>query len=430
LRTLTVSFLLIYTVLFVTRFFLKKKIYINFALINSFTFLNFALYLLKWSALASEPSDEVYLIILNLAVLCIVSMFVEKPQKVTYLISVRNLRMGGLRINILDAMNVIVLFMIFAESYILSDGHFFPYLANIDIHVASLGTLSAILRSLDIFVFLLNYMQYYATNKRVYILFDILLVVVNLFTNGSRFLVAIMVGSLFVEYLLYNPLGRKRKILTFIFIGFILIAVFSIFGILRLNNYSLQGNISYARLILYTGPFSQTSFIGEVFSTYYGYFPLSFNNLTLSIEKFKSENFEHYYGQILLSPISVGIFKISKLLNINYMQMVHNATDITHTAATVPTGLFSVYMDFGEMNIIGLTIYFIISLLFATHIHLSPFFLINYASFLIFWFIYANFLDYFATSVPLYLLIISFIFFQYFATAEEIHTGSLEKTTA
>jgi len=369
----------------------------------------------------SEPSNEVYLLILNLTLLSIISILVEKPQGITYLVYVKNVRAGSASFNFLDVLNIIVLVMVFAESYILSGGYFFPYLSKIDIHVASLGMYSAILRSLDLLVFLVNYLQYYSTNKRLYLFFNTLLIVVNLITNGSRFLVFMMIVSLFVEYLMYNPLKKKRKTWIFIILIFVVIAIFLVISVLRLNNYDLQANITYKNLILYNGPFSETEFLGELFSTYYGYFPLSFNNLNLSIEKFKSYNFQHSYGQLFLSPLTVGIFKLNKLFDLNYFQAVYDVTEVTNAAATVPTGLFSAYIDFGNLNIVCLTLWFLVSLFFVTNIHRSPFFLVNYAGFATFWFTYTNFLDYFLTAVPLYLFILSFMFFQYFTTVEEVN---------
>lgn len=249
------------------------------------------------------------------------------------------------------------------ENYI-GSGLIFPTFSGVDIHAYSAPMISYITTSFYT-VFVMDYLTWKATKKNKYLFWIAVICLIPLITRASRMQVLISLVSLvsfvfFVEssYAKYNILYKEyyKKIKkTTVFVSFIFIAFAVALTTFRMNQFGVY-EMSYAREIGYTGP-EWMSFLAP----YYGYFPLSFNNLNVNM---MMKDIEHnYLGLYSFLCFYYGIFQLDNLFDINPYQSIEGNYS-SSTAATVPTGFWEYYYDFGMFLFIPILLALIISYLF------------------------------------------------------------------
>jgi hypothetical protein len=113
---------------------------------------------------------------------------------------------------------------------------------------------------------------------------------------------------------------------------------------------------TYASGIMYTGPKWLTWI-----APFYGYFPLSFNNLKINIiNRTISHN---YIGLYSFAALYFGIFQLDNVLGISTNAFLQNRL-ITNGLATVPTAFWEYYYDFGMLFFIPLIVALLITRIF------------------------------------------------------------------
>ena len=100
-------------------------------------------------------------------------------------------------------------------------------------------------------------------------------------------------------------------------------------------------NLTYDTEIRYTGP-EWLAFL----SPYYGYFPLSFNNLNANM--LIRDVTHNYIGLYSFGCFYFGIFQLDNLLGID-VYAYERGSYITSLSASVPTGFWEYYYDFGYL---------------------------------------------------------------------------------
>lgn len=319
-----------------------KKDYFNiFIFVVIGVYLPLLLYMAKWSDLIYiEVSNKFYLIFIYLNISLIISFLLIKHNKndKSFKFCLRNRRK-------FDLVNIIYVLLYLLENYIGSKT-IFPTMNNIDIHTFSAPIISFITKNLYI-ILVFNLMFYLYTKKKKYILYIITLVLIPIITRGARMQVLIAISQVivFLLYYLYsnrekyNFRIKKHNIILMGVLGIFLINFMVNYTDYRMNHFG-KYDLKYENTIKYTGP----KFMGKVLPVYYGYFPISFNNLNINISL---NNIKHnYIGIYSFKSLNYGVLQLDNLLGIEPYKP-ENTAIVTSKSATVPTGFYDYYYDFG-----------------------------------------------------------------------------------
>ncbi|MEL7597562.1 MAG: hypothetical protein AAGU01_05095 [Clostridiaceae bacterium] len=255
----------------------------------------------------------------------------------------------------------------FVENY-LGSGTFIPALRKIDIHTYSAPVISFITRSPFIFVSgnLLFYLKY-KTKVNLWTL--IIILIQPMITRGARMnslITAFQIVSFLIFYIINNKStnltnSKKNRVTRINTQKVILVSLVS-FGILvwgmgiytnyRMNHFG-KYDLTYSNSIQYTGP----KLFSNIFSTYYGYFPLSFNNLNLNIQ-FHQQKY-NYIGLYTFKFFYFGLLQLDNIFGLDpYTPYINKL--VTTGAATVPTGFYDFYYDFGYFSFVPIVVGLII----------------------------------------------------------------------
>lgn len=134
--------------------------------------------------------------------------------------------------------------------------------------------------------------------------------------RGARINVFMASLQLILFLFMYNYnyiIKNKFNILKiFVVLGIIIVLGIGIGNKRLMNNYEnhlLESKMTYADLIKYSGPKDKLG----ILPWYYGYFPMSFANLDLTIKNIDKNNIRTY-GLYTLRPILVGIFELDNIV--------------------------------------------------------------------------------------------------------------------
>lgn len=347
------------TITWTYEFFVKKNYFGALTYIWAGIVFPLFMYQLGWSKLIDTSNSEMFNYIFICLTICIIF----------YLLSTKGIRPRPISSNqrisitktgkvISPILNIGFLLLYLIENY-LGSGSFVPGLQKIDIHTYAAPIISY-LTNTPFLVLAFDYYAFKATKKKKYWVWILLVVAIPFITRSSR--MQMMIGALqFISLLLFieapgaitSLRARKNyKRIKRILIGVGIVAVIGLtqFTNYRMNHYGVY-NFSYADLIGFNGP-KQLAFLAP----YYGYFPLSFNNLKINLTRLVSHN---YIGLYSFSCLFFGVFQLDNLLGIDTLGNIKNRI-VTHSAATVPTGFWDFYYDFDYLCFIPMLVAFFI----------------------------------------------------------------------
>lgn len=251
-------------------------------------------------------------------------------------------------------LNLIYLALYLVENY-MGSGSLIPGLMGIDIHTYSAPIVSYITNA-QFLILAFDYYYFKATKKKKYFIFMGLIVLVPVVTRLARMTIVmslVQIGSLIlfcemktIRNRLYNKKTSKRIKWALVIIGICGFVGLSVFTQYRMELHN--ANFTYQAGILYQGP----EWLGWI-APYYGYFPLSFNNLKINI-LYRTVN-HNYIGLYSFASLFFGVLQLDNLLGINVNGFLKGRI-ITSGLATVPTAFWEYYYDFGVLFFIPIII--------------------------------------------------------------------------
>jgi len=308
----------------------------------------FMLYLMNWSILI-EPNISVivYYILSCLNVFMIISnILIEKSiNDFSFDFSTKRNK------KVVFTVNFMYLSIVLLENYI-GSGFFLPALHGVDIHTYSAPILSYFSESLYA-ILIINFLYLYKSKEKGFLVWIIIFIAIPLVGKSSRMTVLVSLVQLlsFMLFLYSNDkkfkkskssfLNSKRKKLMVI-ASLSCVVFFMVFLTeYRWGRYG-QIQVSYADSIGYTGP----KILENALAVFYGYFPLSYNNLNLNI---LNRSVEHnYIGLYTYKGLFFGLFRLHNIFNLNPYQPDVGKYFKTGSA-NVLTGFYDFYYDFGVL---------------------------------------------------------------------------------
>lgn len=349
------------------RFCLRKKDYTNPLM---FIFLGFYVALLfynfGWSSLyIAEDCLEFNYVIIIYTIITIVFSFLSykyEPNKISQYDKIKLTTFGN-RLSIALPLLWILLFLL--ENY-LGSGFFFPALSHVDAHKVSLPIISYFTYCIFLPVSF-SYFVYKSTKSRLHILFVIICIALPVVSRSARMQSLIAILQVLTLVRIFSPefssITKQFKYKKYIIL---LLTICSIVYMVHLTTYRMNHygtyDLIYGEEIGYTGP----ALFG-ILSIYYGYFPLSFNNLKLNI--LYNNMIEHnYIGLYSFTCFWFGLLQIDNILDIPTNG--HNAARIvTSYSATVTTGLWEFWYDFGYLCFIPILVAYFITFFIMNKAH-------------------------------------------------------------
>ena len=324
-------------------------------------FLPLFLYNLNWSELidTSNCFEFDYLILIFL-LLTLLFFFYSKSIKTRNIDSYQQIKITHFG---KKAVMLITFFWIFCylfENY-WETGTFFPALYGIDAHKTSKPIISYFTNS-SFIVTSINYIAFKSTKKKRHLLYVAICIILPVISRSSR--MAAMVTALqtiCLMLVLKNPITsikqkRKRKftllLSCIVFCG--LVAYMALLTNYRMNHYG-KYDLDYGNTIMYNGP----DLFG-ILEVYYGYFPMSFNNLKINL-LYNTSVHHNYFGLYSFTSLWFGIFQFDNLLGFSSNGYIVDRI-VSSNAATVATGFWVYWYDFGFFAFIPLIIAFLITI--------------------------------------------------------------------
>lgn len=391
------------TIIFISNIMYKKKYFspTNFAYI--FLVLNYMLVNMKWSLYICESFELETKFIFCVIMICNILFFnIEKSYKnKEYSLQIKSKKKLILLINIV----YVVLYL--TENYLLSN-KIFPSFSKIDVHLDTVIIIGLITRNLYPFI-LINFLGYIKSKEKKFIIWILIIISIPILTRNSRSISLIALISLIIMIVLSKAIKFNIKK---VIIGITSVMIFCILGVnvanLRMNQYG-RFQFKYENLILYDGPKFKNETINNTIAMYYGYFPLSINNLNLSIKNIKI--FKQYtYGTNLFAPILTGILQLDNIIPGYYKHdEIMKFRSFNTTAATIPTGFYWIYLDFGHLSYVIIVFIYMILIFVYNKIYNNKFFILLYPYLLSAWglMIFQNYL--FEASMGMNMILIYLI---------------------
>lgn len=334
---------------------------------NLLTYIAFGVYLplffyqLGWSSLIdSRPNkmfDYIFIVLTIIFSAYALKTYNIKPNIIANGSTISVTRFGK---QVAIILNLGFFGLYFIENY-LGSGTFIPGLRNIDIHTYSAPIISYI-TSAPFLVMGFDYLYWRATKKKVYIFFILLSIIIPVVTRLSRMAMVMSVAQLLSLIIYIEMSSREKKRIDskkkrrFIVLG--ALAGAGAIGLMVFTGYRMSVNgaqYTYADAVGYTGP---EAF--EWMSVYYGYFPMSFNNLKINLYRTVQHN---YIGLYSFLSFYFGILQFDNLLGISVTGQ-WKGQYVTSGSAAVPTAYWDYYYDFGILFWIPVLVAVIISYYF------------------------------------------------------------------
>lgn len=316
------------------------------------------MYLLGWSELIdmsqSFKFDYVYICFTLLSITFLLFSKRYKPQMICSVNSIAFTRIGK-RIGKIINIGFIACYL--TENYIFS-GYFLPALHHYDDHTGSVPILSYLTNAI-ICPLVFDYYTYKSTKKVKYILYLCIIFCLPLVTRSSRLMMVIsLVQMASIIFFFENYRFRKintKMIKKIIIVVIPVLVILSLYTNYRMSHYG-KYDITYSDSIFFTGPEW-----AKIIAPFYGYFPLSINNLKLNLMYRQVKH--NYIGIYSFAGLFFGVLQVDNVFGIPNNGSIDGRL-ITNTAATVPTGFWDFYYDYGWLCWIPMFIGFHISLFF------------------------------------------------------------------
>ena len=327
------------------------------------------LYLLQWSELITPTISNmfVYIFVVFYLILFVYECFTYnlEPNKIHKNEKIIITHCGKI---IVPTINLLFFTFYFLENY-LGSGTIVPALKGIDIHTYSASLISFI-TGVPIITVCINYYAFKATRKFRYVLLLLLVFAVPVITRGSR-MAAVSAAICFLSIFFFfesnwakNSIKQMKKFKYMKYFVFCIVLIVGLYLVyyttVRMNHYG-QYNMKYDDAIKYNGP-RWLSFLAP----YYGYFPLSFNNLNINL--LWREIHHNYLGLYSFSCFFFGILHLHTFFNVDQLGDIAGNL-ITSVSATVPTGFWDYYYDYGILLFIPIVVAFFLCWLFLNNAH-------------------------------------------------------------
>ena len=341
-------------------FFIQKQKFSIITYITAGVYFPLFLYLLYWSDLSDRTESFVFdYIFVSLAILCTIYV------GITYRGNYRHVRSidGTIYVTkfgrqFYGVINFIYIALYFLENY-LGSGSAVPGLVGIDIHTYSAPIISYFTNA-QYLLLAYNYYYYKSTKRKSALAFSLVDIIVPVMTRLARMsivMAVVQVGSL-ILFLETDTIKRtlskfeKRKIkrikqgvFLVAVIGFVTLSTFTQY---RMNLHNAE--FTYGSGIAFSGPEW-----AEWLAPFYGYFPMSFNNLKINILRRKVTH--NYIGLYSFFSLYFGLFQVDNLLGIDTAGQLKGRL-VTNGLATVPTAFWDYYYDFELRKLTYRTLYF------------------------------------------------------------------------
>ena len=252
------------------------------------------------------------------------------------------------------AVNCMYLLIVLLENYI-GSGFLLPAIHGVDIHTYSAPILSYFSESLYTML-IINFLYLYKSKDKSFLIWIIILTSIPLIGKSSRMIVLVSLVQLlsFGLFLYFNDKKYKKSKSSFLNskrkkILVIASLIFVVFFMVFLTEYRWGGygqvQVSYSNSIGYTGP----KIFEDTLAVFYGYFPLSYNNLNLNIVNRSVEH--NYIGLYTYKGLFFGLLRLHNIFDLNPYQPDVGKYFKTGSA-TVLTGFYDFYYDFGVLSFI------------------------------------------------------------------------------
>lgn len=313
----------------------------------------FFLFLLGWSRDFVTPcSSETYYVMGCQAILMILFALTEKADATNTANSDYNFvrfSIGEIKILLSVILLCLCIGLAMIENIYISGLLIAPN--SVQFHTKSMPVIGTIARGLYPVAYCVAIKDFMRFKSKIPLLLLCSCVLYTLLGAGSRYWTSIsLMTTLFFLYEQYVTVHKKirlRVLVPEIIGGILLFNIFMNLGIAR------TGAQTYAQWIQYTGPGKGTIF-ELVMSWFYGYFPYSFYNLNNTIANIR-ENSLYTYGQFTLYPY-LSFFHLDGLFGVVLNDITFSRRVFYNTAATVATGWYEYYADFGRLFFIRIAI--------------------------------------------------------------------------
>lgn len=246
----------------------------------------------------------------------------------------------------------------------MGSGVFLPALSGIDIHTYHAPIIVYVTKSIyvvcgaNLFA-IVSADRWWKRFLHIFLISVVLFVFV--FGKSARIEVAMLLvqlaglGLFLGGRAIWSHIGRIRPsvVIGSVALMLLVVRVFASVGDSRSSHYGQYDVADYGTSIDYTGP----QLLGKWMSWYYGYFPLSFNNLNLSIG---SSGIGHsLLGFDAFKWLYFGLFQFDNLLGMDAYNADHHSVYLI-PQAIVTTGFWDIIYDFGYFSFLV----FVLSLLY------------------------------------------------------------------
>lgn len=312
-----------------------------------------------WSSLAEKTIDDIFYILFSeLGIVASFFVLIE-PETGTSRLKIVQLSKSKTIVTI----SFVYCLLFLLENYI-GSGYLLPSLAHVDIHTYRAPLLGFLTKAgffpvccINVYAFIAN-----GSIKRKLLHLGVLCTILGFYVFGKSArmevcIIAMQLVSVCIFFSLKSPKRRRvnnvpKKYIVLVAMGVCVIgAVFVATGSNRASQFGAYDVLSYADAIGYKGP----DFLRDALAWYYGYFPMSFNNLNLSI-KFVEPHY-NFLGADLFRFLYYGIFQLDNLLDFN-IYAAEEAGRYVSDQMAVKTGFWDVYYNFGLASFVVFAIAF------------------------------------------------------------------------
>ena len=344
-------------------FFIQKQRFSIITYITAGVYFPLFLYLLYWSDLSDRTESFVFdYIFVTLAVLCTIYVANAYKGKNSHIRSIDGrIYVTKFGRQLYGLINCTYIVLYFLENY-LGSGSFVPGLVGIDIHTYSAPIISYFTNA-QYLLLAYNYYYYKSTRRKSAIAFSLVDIIIPVITRLARMSIVmaiVQIGSLILFFetdkikKTISKFEKKkiRRIKQTIFlvaaIGFVALSTFTQY---RMNLHNAE--FTYGFGIAFSGPKR-----AEWLAPFYGYFPMSFNNLKINILRRKVTH--NYIGLYSFFSLYFGLLQVDNLFGIDTTGQLKNRL-ITNGLATVPTAFWDYYYDFDLLLVIPIIVAMFIS---------------------------------------------------------------------
>lgn len=310
------------------------------------------LYFANWSTLCDVHIDDRFYLIffylnIGLTIHCLLGNDAVTHNYLPYLRTLQPRYIG--------ALNVVVIVLYFLETYLLT-GHFFSALNGIDVHTSSVPVISVLTRNLFV-VYVADVISYLCTRKNKYLVYAAVGIVVPLISRSARMTlfggvakIAVLIAIAFLNNRENRVRGKNflnvklRSILVAGVAALMLVTLVSQSSDWTNTRGSHYGKYDwdYATKIGYSGP----EILGNTLPVYYGYFPLSFSNLNMSLKAVEPSI--NYFGLHSFSCLWFGLLNLDNVFGLNPFA-ADDASIYLSGAANVQTAFWIYWYDYGYL---------------------------------------------------------------------------------